>query len=149
MSRQGQSPKTGRIAFQGELGAYSHQACRDARPDLEPVPCRTFEDVIAAVGRNELSSVDVLKAVFPDHKDERVTIKPSVEDGWVSLPKGEGMAFRLPDADSEAGVPLRGLNGAAIVRFSPSGAVPSLYGRKAGRAIAGSLPSSFIGCHSD
>ena len=82
------------------------------------------EDVIAAVGRNELSSVDVLKAVFPDHKDERVTIKPNVEDGWVSLPKGEGMAFRLPDADSEAGVPLRGLNGAAIVRFSPSGAVP-------------------------
>ncbi|MCD1634526.1 bifunctional (p)ppGpp synthetase/guanosine-3',5'-bis(diphosphate) 3'-pyrophosphohydrolase [Martelella mediterranea] len=82
------------------------------------------EDVIAAVGRNELSSVDVLKAVFPDHKDERVTIKPSVEDGWVSLPKGEGMAFRLPDAESEAGVPLRGLNGAAIVRFSPSGAVP-------------------------
>ncbi len=82
------------------------------------------EDVIAAVGRNELSSVDVLKAVFPDHKDERVTIKPSVEEGWVSLPKGEGMAFRLPEAEGEAGVPLRGLNGAAIVRFTPTGAVP-------------------------
>ncbi len=53
MSRQGQSPKTGRIAFQGELGAYSHQACRDARPDLEPVPCRTFEDVIAAVKKGD------------------------------------------------------------------------------------------------
>ncbi|TMV94987.1 prephenate dehydratase [Thioclava sp. BHET1] len=41
--------KAGRIAFQGALGAYSHQACRDARPDLEPVPCRSFEDVIEAV----------------------------------------------------------------------------------------------------
>ncbi len=36
----------GRIAFQGELGAYSHQACAQARPDFEPVPCQTFEDVV-------------------------------------------------------------------------------------------------------
>lgn len=39
----------GKIAFQGELGAYSHQACRDARPNMEVVPCRTFEDVIDSV----------------------------------------------------------------------------------------------------
>jgi prephenate dehydratase len=37
---------TGRIAFQGEPGAYSHQACREARPDMEAVPCTTFEDVV-------------------------------------------------------------------------------------------------------
>jgi len=36
----------GRIAFQGELGAYSHQACRQARPDMEAVPCATFEEAI-------------------------------------------------------------------------------------------------------
>jgi prephenate dehydratase len=36
----------GRIAFQGELGAYSHQACAQARPGFEPVPCQTFEDVV-------------------------------------------------------------------------------------------------------
>ncbi|MBU2958413.1 prephenate dehydratase [Paracoccus sp. 1_MG-2023] len=40
---------TNRIAFQGELGAYSHEACRAARPDMEALPCRTFEDVIDAV----------------------------------------------------------------------------------------------------
>lgn len=40
---------TGRIAFQGEPGAYSHQACREARPDMAAVPCRTFEDVIRTV----------------------------------------------------------------------------------------------------
>jgi prephenate dehydratase len=36
----------GRIAFQGEPGAYSHQACRQARPEMEAVPCRTFEEAI-------------------------------------------------------------------------------------------------------
>ncbi|MEM8803306.1 MAG: prephenate dehydratase [Pseudomonadota bacterium] len=39
---------TGKIAFQGELGAYSHQACRETRPDHEVLPCRSFEDVIEA-----------------------------------------------------------------------------------------------------
>jgi prephenate dehydratase len=38
-----------KIAFQGELGAYSHQACRETYPDMEPVPCPTFEEAIAAV----------------------------------------------------------------------------------------------------
>ena len=38
-----------RIAFQGELGAYGHEACRKAVPDLDPLPCRTFEDTIEAV----------------------------------------------------------------------------------------------------
>ena len=40
---------TNRIAFQGEPGAYSHEACRMARPGMEALPCRTFEDVIEAV----------------------------------------------------------------------------------------------------
>nr|WP_319248242.1 prephenate dehydratase [uncultured Celeribacter sp.] len=40
---------TGRIAFQGELGSYSHQACRETRPDFEPLPCPTFEDAMEAV----------------------------------------------------------------------------------------------------
>lgn len=38
-----------RISFQGELGANSQIACRDAYPDLEPLPCPTFEDAFAAV----------------------------------------------------------------------------------------------------
>ena len=38
-----------RIAFQGELGAYSHEACIAARPDLDPMPCDSFEEVIEAV----------------------------------------------------------------------------------------------------
>ena len=37
---------SGRIAFQGEPGAYSHQACQQARPGFDPVPCVTFEEVV-------------------------------------------------------------------------------------------------------
>ena len=33
-----------RIAFQGELGANSHEACLAAFPDMEPVPCATFSE---------------------------------------------------------------------------------------------------------
>lgn len=44
---------TGRIAFQGEPGAYSHQACREYNSALEAVPCATFEDVIETVRRGD------------------------------------------------------------------------------------------------
>jgi prephenate dehydratase len=44
---------TARIAFQGELGAYSHEACRIAKPQMEAMPCRTFEDVLEAVRQGE------------------------------------------------------------------------------------------------
>ncbi|MBP7242924.1 prephenate dehydratase domain-containing protein, partial [Amaricoccus sp.] len=37
------------IAFQGNPGAYSHQACREAFPGLPALPCATFEEAIAAV----------------------------------------------------------------------------------------------------
>ena len=50
---------TNRIAFQGELGAYSHAACRSARPDMEAMPCRTFEDVIETV-RSEKADLAML-----------------------------------------------------------------------------------------
>ena len=38
-----------KIIFQGEPGANSHLACREAYPDHEPVPCPTFEDCFAAL----------------------------------------------------------------------------------------------------
>jgi len=57
---------TANIAFQGELGAYSHQACIEARPNLNPIPCRTFEDVIEAVrkGDAELAMLPVENSTY-------------------------------------------------------------------------------------
>jgi prephenate dehydratase len=40
---------TGAIAFQGEIGAFSHQACAEVFPRMEPMPCASFEDAIAAL----------------------------------------------------------------------------------------------------
>ncbi|WP_369130610.1 prephenate dehydratase [Desulforhopalus vacuolatus] len=37
------------ISFQGIAGAYSDLACRTARPDLETVPCKSFDDAFHAV----------------------------------------------------------------------------------------------------
>ncbi|MEO1491747.1 MAG: prephenate dehydratase [Pseudomonadota bacterium] len=44
---------SGKIAFQGELGAYSHMACREVYPDLEPLPCMSFEAALDAVRTRE------------------------------------------------------------------------------------------------
>ena len=54
------------IAFQGEPGAYSHQACRETRPDMEPFACRTFEDVIDAVvgGKAALAMLPVENTTY-------------------------------------------------------------------------------------
>ncbi len=57
---------TKRIAFQGELGAYSHQACHETYPGHEVLPCRTFEDAIAAVRdkRADLAMLPVENSTF-------------------------------------------------------------------------------------
>ncbi|WP_435141014.1 prephenate dehydratase [Pseudopelagicola sp. nBUS_19] len=44
---------TNRIAFQGDPGAYSHEACQKAYPVMEALPCQSFEDVIMAVRNGE------------------------------------------------------------------------------------------------
>ena len=55
------SDRKKRIAFQGEPGANSHIACREVRPDFEPLACPTFEDVFNAVeqGEAELAMIPV------------------------------------------------------------------------------------------
>ena len=57
---------TKRIAFQGEPGAYSHQACRETYPEMEAMPFRTFEDAIEAVrsGEADLAMLPVENSTF-------------------------------------------------------------------------------------
>ena len=57
---------TSKIAFQGELGAYSHQACRQARPGFEPLPCETFGDAAEAVrsGAADLAALPVENSIY-------------------------------------------------------------------------------------
>ncbi|MBY5351977.1 bifunctional (p)ppGpp synthetase/guanosine-3',5'-bis(diphosphate) 3'-pyrophosphohydrolase [Rhizobium leguminosarum] len=113
---------------------FSREAMKPALPRLGQ---KDVEDAIAAVGRGEMSSLDVLRAVYPDHQDERVTVKPSGDDGWFNVRSAAGMIFKIPgktktghdgghseiDADADIG-PIRGLSGNVDVKFAPTGAVP-------------------------
>lgn len=47
------SPRPNTIAFQGELGANSHLACREVFPAMEALPCQTFEDAFAAMSEGK------------------------------------------------------------------------------------------------
>ena len=53
--------KTNIIAFQGEPGANSDTACRNMYPDMEPLPCATFEDAFNAVetGKASLAMIPI------------------------------------------------------------------------------------------
>jgi guanosine-3',5'-bis(diphosphate) 3'-pyrophosphohydrolase len=117
-----------------------HTYSRDQlKPVLHRLARKDIEDVVAAVGRGELSSPDVLRAVFPDYKDERVTAaaRPR-EEGWFNLRNAAGMLFKIPGRSAkkdgaqkrkkkvseEGALPIRGVAGDLPVRFAPEGAVP-------------------------
>ncbi|RAK57794.1 prephenate dehydratase [Phenylobacterium deserti] len=55
----------GRIAFQGELGANSHECCQTFFPDYEAVPHASFEDAFEAVksGDCELGMIPVENSI--------------------------------------------------------------------------------------
>lgn len=44
---------TNRISFQGDYGANSDMACRDMFPNMDPLPCPTFEDAFNALENGE------------------------------------------------------------------------------------------------
>ena len=50
-----------KIAFQGDYGANSDMACRDVFPDMEPLPCPTFEDAFNALenGESDLAMIPI------------------------------------------------------------------------------------------
>lgn len=54
------------IAYQGEPGAYSHQAIAETYPDAEPLACPTFEDAVEAVrgGRAQLAMLPVENSIY-------------------------------------------------------------------------------------
>jgi len=54
------------ISFQGEPGAYSHQACAEMYPAMVALPCPTFEEAVAAVktGKAELAMLPVENSTY-------------------------------------------------------------------------------------
>ena len=109
-------------------------AKENLKPVLHRLARKDIEDVLTSVGRGELSSSDVMKAVFPDYKDERATGTPKQqrEEGWSRIRNAAGMLFQIPGRSrrdktkrpEDPAVPIRGVRGDLPVRFAPEGAVP-------------------------
>lgn len=57
---------SGKIAFQGELGAYGHQACVETCPRFDPLPCPTFAATIESVrnGNADLGMIAVENSTY-------------------------------------------------------------------------------------
>jgi len=118
-------------AFSRAGKSYTPELLASALPRLAR---ENVDDALADVGRGELPSVDVLRAAFPDYKEERATgaaAKP--DDGWFGMKAASGMLFRIPGLRNrakrkeleKAAIPIRGAGGDLPVRFSPNGgAVP-------------------------
>jgi GTP pyrophosphokinase len=114
-------------AFERAAKSFSEDKLRGALPRLAR---SSTEDVFAAVGRGEMFSGDVVRAVYPDHRDER---RPA---GGQAPADGAGRLVRSPDQTMRLtfngkdeslldAIPIRGLAGDLPVTFAPNGgAVP-------------------------
>jgi GTP diphosphokinase / guanosine-3',5'-bis(diphosphate) 3'-diphosphatase len=110
-------------AFERAEKAFGEDKLKAALPRLAR---GSIEDVMAAVGRGEMLSADVVRAVYPDFKESRAAgAAPDNGQGWFELSQGENLRFKLPDAPAGDSIPIRGLQGDLPVRFAPDGgAVP-------------------------
>ena len=118
-------------AFQRREKAFAEDSLTAALGRLSQ---KTAEDVMAAVGRGELGSADVVRAVFPEDKSpepakRRRKVKRN-DEGWFGLGKVMGLKFRWPGSGERpkehgpSGIPIRGLRGDLPVSFADGGAVP-------------------------
>src|SRR5215470_5203797 len=118
-------------AFSRRGRTFSEDAISQALGRLSQ---KTTEDVLAAVGRGELSSADVFRAVFPEESSaeaqkRRRKLKRN-DEGWFGLGKVIGLKFRWPGSggkaqkDGPSSIPIRGLRGDLPVSFADGGAVP-------------------------
>ena len=98
---------------------------------------KTVGDVLSDVGRGDLISANVVKAVFPDYQDERITQIPKSNsgEGWFGLKDAAGIIFKMPGRGksrkksrqklNDTAIPIRGYSKDQSVRFAPDGgAVP-------------------------
>jgi GTP diphosphokinase / guanosine-3',5'-bis(diphosphate) 3'-diphosphatase len=104
--------------------AYSDEQLEGSLPRLARA---SIDDVMSAVGRGEMKAADVVRAMYPDYKDERVTpLAPTSDSGWFGLKRAKAVKFKLLESgDNGAAIPIRGINSDLPVSFAPNGgAVP-------------------------
>jgi RelA/SpoT family (p)ppGpp synthetase len=120
-----------KATFQQHDKSYSDEAVAIA---LGRLPQKTLDDVLAEVGRGEMTAIEVYRAVFPKEVlpevPKRKAIKRS-DEGWFNLRRVTNLRFRWPGSVPEEhsvnganGVPIRGARGDLPIKFAPGGAIP-------------------------
>jgi GTP diphosphokinase / guanosine-3',5'-bis(diphosphate) 3'-diphosphatase len=104
--------------------SYDEAKLKAALPRLARA---SVEDVLASVGRGEMTADDVAQALLPDFKAKPLPAADgSAKDGWVGVSKGASVRVKAPVANGEDGaaIPISA-GGDQTVRFAPNGgAVP-------------------------
>ncbi|HET6379158.1 MAG TPA: bifunctional (p)ppGpp synthetase/guanosine-3',5'-bis(diphosphate) 3'-pyrophosphohydrolase [Methylocella sp.] len=111
-------------AFERAGKAFAEEKLKGALPRLARA---TIEDLLAAVGRGEMFSGDVVRAVYPEFLDDRKAAapRPRRESGWFNMKKATSLVFKFPDGGGQNAIPVRGAHSDLPVRFAPNGgAVP-------------------------
>jgi guanosine-3',5'-bis(diphosphate) 3'-pyrophosphohydrolase len=110
---------------------YSEDKVRAAAPKFN---LRTGDDVLAAVGRNDIAIDDVIKAIIPQidvstaaddaFKPKRRFGRSQSQDGWFNINKVLSLKFRALDDEPSTAISLRAPDSDLPVIFEPGGAVP-------------------------
>ncbi|WP_307275607.1 RelA/SpoT family protein [Labrys wisconsinensis] len=110
-------------AFERAGKTFSPDALKGA---LKRLARKSVEDVVTAVGRGEMRSHDVLRAVYPDFKVEQSAhAAAGLDDSWFGLSSEQNVRFKVPGGDPASNaIPIRGINADLPVRFAECGAVP-------------------------
>ena len=125
---------SGRDIMKAALQRAGKSGDTDLTPVLPRLGQRNVEDLLTAVGRGETTADEVLKAVVPNLVQESAPRRRTItrnDEGWFNLRRVTSFKFRWPglftgseDEESAKGIPIRGVNGAYVVRFGEGGAVP-------------------------
>lgn len=114
-------------AFERASKAFSRDILSEG---LDRLAFDDTDDLLAAVGRGEVSPTNVIRAVYPDYQTANGTGATDAmkEEGWINLGNQQGMLFRWPETDDADGAnaapPIRGPGGDVAVTFSREGVVP-------------------------
>lgn len=123
-------------AFENAGAPFSREAIEEALPRLAR---ESYNDILTDVGRGELASVDVIRAVNPDFDETaKVAAKPEKADSWFNLKSSANMLFRMPrrigkskrsksksTGNDNNAIPIRGTGNELPVKFSSeAGALP-------------------------
>ena len=112
-------------AFQRAGRKFSLEKLKAALPRLARA---AIDDVFVSVGRGEMFSGDVVRAIYPDFKEERKAgpAPAQSESGWFGLTSIANLVFKVPESGGAiTALPVRGIESDMPVRFAPKGgAVP-------------------------